>query len=114
MTLASSIGAAAPASSTRSTTVTAGWSIPPDAGAASTAPGLEAGSAVTTLGRTVTIPWSAVNVLRVVSLPPKTLISTTGPPSQVTAVALPRTPRPLSAERAPAMSRPSGPAPTKT
>ena len=68
-----------------------------------------------TFGRTVTMPRPSVKPDVVRSLPPKTLISTAGPPSvQVTPVALTRTPSPVSADRAPARSRPSAPAPTRT
>ena len=60
------------------------------------------------------MPRPPVNPDVVRSLPPNTLISTAGPPSaQVTAVALTSTPSPVSAETAPARSRPSAPAPTK-
>jgi hypothetical protein len=63
-------------------------------------------------GRIVMIPSAAVKVLRVVSLPPKTLISTTGrSSSQVTPVAFVSTALPVYAEIIPAASRPSGVAP---
>src|SRR6185436_1361497 len=55
-----------------------------------------------------------VKRLVVLSLPPNTLISTIGPSSQRTPVALTRTPQPVSADTTPATSRPSGPAPAMT
>src|SRR5204863_220702 len=113
--LASSIGAGAPASLTRSTTRITGSGAGGAAGAsASIFPVVPAAAAVVMLGRTVTIPRPSVNPEVVISFPPNTFISTDGPASvQSTATALTRTPNPVIAETAPARSRPSAPAPTK-
>ena len=74
-----------------------------------TVPGASSATAITVLGRIVTMPCSPTNPERVMSLPPKTLCSTTSPPSAIPSpLAFASTPRPVSAERAPARSRPSG------
>ena len=92
--------AAAASATIRSTTAAGGPSGAAGAAVASTTPGDAAASAVTAFGRTVTMPRPAVReALRVVSLPPKTLMLRHRPPSvHATAVALARTPRPVSAE----------------
>ena len=115
MTRASSMGAAAPASVTCSMIAIFGRDRSPVGATSSIEPAVRASSADTVFGRSVMIPPLAVKPEVVISLPPKTLISTDGPPSaHVTPVAFTRTPRVVSAERAPARSRPSGPAPTIT
>src|SRR4051812_44350177 len=115
MTFASSMGAAALASLTLSTTRTPANVVVTLVLRGSTRPAEDAGVAVVTLGLTVTIPRPAVKPDVVTSLPPNTFISTAGPSSvQVTAVALTSTPSRVNAETAPARSRPSAPAPTNT
>ncbi len=80
-----------------------------------TVPAAAAGWAVTTVGRSVTMPRPIVKPEVVSSRPPNTLISTATPSAvQLTPMALTRTPSPVSAETTPATSRPSGPAPTRS
>ena len=63
MILASSIGTAAVASEMRSTTLTGGCSRGSSETYGSTVPAVSAGCAVTTFGRTVTMPASVVKRL---------------------------------------------------
>ena len=115
MIRASSMDAAAPWASMRSTIGTAGCVSSPVGATVSTLPALAAASAVTVFGRTVTMPRPPVSALSVMSLPPNTLWVAMGPSGDPrSAIALASTPRPVRADRAPARSRPSGPAPART